>query len=236
MLAGRPLIEWVWRRVSAMQVADAAVVATDAPEVMEACRVLGATAVLTSPDHLSGTDRVAEAAARPEYRSYDIIVNVQGDEPFVREEQVAGAVAQVRAGWDAGTIATSVRTLEAWQDPAVVKVARRSDGAALYFSRAPIPFRREGVPTSEALASTLYLRHVGVYAYGRSALDRWVALPPSPLEEVERLEQLRPLAAGMTIGVGLVGAAETGVDTPADLERAERRLLEDAAGFTSIIR
>jgi len=154
----------------------------------------------------------------------------------VREEQVAGAVAQVRAGWDAGTIATSVRTLEAWQDPAVVKVARRSDGAALYFSRAPIPFRREGVPTSEALASTLYLRHVGVYAYGRSALDRWVALPPSPLEEVERLEQLRPLAAGMTIGVGLVGAAETGVDTPADLERAERRLLEDAAGFTSIIR
>jgi 3-deoxy-manno-octulosonate cytidylyltransferase (CMP-KDO synthetase) len=125
-----------------------------------------------------------------------------------------------------------VRTREAFRDPAVVKVARRPDGAALYFSRAPIPHRRAGEPTDRELGTRLYLRHIGIYAYGRAALARWVTLPPSELEETERLEQLRALAAGMRIGVGLVEEAEIGVDTLEDAARAEQRLLLMADEFT----
>jgi 3-deoxy-manno-octulosonate cytidylyltransferase (CMP-KDO synthetase) len=234
-LAGRPLIEWVWRRIERFGVLDACVVATDAEEILEACVGFGARAVMTSPAHRSGTDRVAEVAALPEFRDYGVLVNVQGDEPLVTEEQVGGAVSQVRAGFDVGTVAAPVRTGAAWRDPAVVKVARRPDGAALYFSRAAIPHKRDGEPTAAELSSSLYLRHVGVYAYGRSALERWVRLAPSELEEAERLEQLRALSAGLTIGVGLVAQAEGGVDTAEDAARAERRLLGDREESTSTI-
>ena len=223
-LAGRPLIEWVWLRVSPMNVADTWVVATDSPEVAAACKAFGATVVLTDAAHASGTDRVAEVAALEEYADFGIIVNVQGDEPFIDETHVRESIEQVRTGWDVGTVATPLGSSAGWRDPSVVKVTRRSDGAALYFSRAPIPFSRDGEPDSEALASALYLGHVGVYAYTRSALMRWVALPPHALEQTERLEQLRPLAAGLTIGVGVVARSERGVDTMADADRAERRL------------
>jgi 3-deoxy-manno-octulosonate cytidylyltransferase (CMP-KDO synthetase) len=223
-LAGRPLIAWVWERVSGFETLHACVVATDSPEVMAACQSVGANAVLTAPEHASGTDRVAEVASLAAYREYDVVVNVQGDEPFVDEEHVDKAAEQIRHGWDTGTVATPVRTLDAWRDPAVVKVTRRFDGAALYFSRAPIPFARDHQPTPDELASALYLRHVGVYAYTRGALARWAALPPSELEITERLEQLRPLEAGLTMGIGLVSFAEGGIDTPEDARRAEARL------------
>jgi 3-deoxy-manno-octulosonate cytidylyltransferase (CMP-KDO synthetase) len=232
-LAGRPLLEWVWRRIERFAVLDACVVATDATEIVEACAGFGARVVLTSPAHGSGTERVAEVAGLPEFRGYEVLVNVQGDEPFVTEEQVTVAVAQVRAGFDVGTAAAPVRTEAAWHDPAVVKVARRPDGAALYFSRATIPFRRDGEPTEEELSSSLYLRHVGVYAYTRAGLERWVRLPPGELEQTERLEQLRPLAAGLTIGVGLVAESAGGVDTAADAARAERLLLGGSEETTS---
>ncbi|HEX7051308.1 MAG TPA: 3-deoxy-manno-octulosonate cytidylyltransferase [Longimicrobiales bacterium] len=224
-LAGRPLIEWVWRRVQSFSGLDAVVVATDSEEVAAACRAAGAAVELTRPTHPSGTDRVAEVAARPGYRDFDIIVNIQGDEPFITEAQVMAAAEQVREGWDVGTVATPVRTLEAWRDPAVVKVARRDDGAALYFSRAPIPFRREGDPSAADLATPRYLRHLGVYAYAPATLARWVALPPGALEEIERLEQLRALAAGLSIGVAVVAAAAGGVDTHEDARRAEEQIL-----------
>lgn len=223
-LAGRPLIEWVWARVSAFTNVDAWVVATDAEAVAEVCERIGAPVTLTSPAHGSGTERVAEVAGREAYRDFELIVNVQGDEPFIEEAHVRGALYQVRAGSDIGTIATPVGSLRALRDPAVVKVTRRSDGVALYFSRAPIPFRRAGEPAPEDLRGPLYLRHVGIYAYTHASLRRWVALPPSELERTERLEQLRPLAAGMTIGVGVVRDAEHGVDTLEDARRAERRL------------
>jgi 3-deoxy-manno-octulosonate cytidylyltransferase (CMP-KDO synthetase) len=200
------------------------VVATDSEEVRDVCLRLGAKVVLTAASHASGTDRVAEVAAMRAYRDYDVIVNVQGDEPFMEGDQVRSAVLQVQGGWEIGTVATPVRTLEAWRDPAVVKVTRRPDGAALYFSRAPIPFVRDRLPTPEELSTPHYLRHVGVYAYGRSALERWAALPPAGLEMIEQLEQLRPLSAGLTIGVGLVDHAEGGIDTPDDARRAEARL------------
>jgi 3-deoxy-manno-octulosonate cytidylyltransferase (CMP-KDO synthetase) len=223
-LAGRPLLEWVWRRVSSFDVFAACVVATDAPEIAAACARFGAVVELTAATHPSGTDRIAELVARPAYAGYDVVVNVQGDEPFVTEVQVRTAVAQVHAGCDVGTVATPVATLAAWRDPAVVKVVRRDDGSALYFSRAPVPWRRDGDPDEAALASARYLRHIGVYAYPPAALARWVALPPHALEEAERLEQLRPLAAGMRIGVGVVAEAAGGVDTPDDLARASERL------------
>ena len=224
-IGGRPLIEWVWRRVSGFRTLDACVIATDAAEVAAACRGFGADVEMTSRSHASGTDRVAEVAGRPGWSAFDIIVNVQGDEPLIEEETVAAVIEQVRGGRDIGTVATPIRDVAAYADPSVVKVTRRSDGAALYFSRAPIPFRREGAPGPAELSAGLWLRHVGVYAFTRSALQRWVELPAHELEEAERLEQLRPLAAGLTIGVGVVESAERGVDTPADVERVAARLL-----------
>ncbi len=222
-LAGRPLIEWVWRRVAGFPVLDRVVVATDSEEVVAACRAMGAEVALTSPDHTSGTERAAELVARSEYAGYDVVVNVQGDEPFVGEEQVSEAVA-LAGRFDVGTVATPVRTLAAWRDPAVVKVVRGEDGRALYFTRSPVPHVRGRDPTAAELGSTDFLRHIGVYAYTPSALARWVSHPAVALERLERLEQLRALAAGLVIGVGVVAETEGGVDTPADARRAEARL------------
>jgi len=228
VLAGRPLIEWVWRRAATFGVLDTLVIATDSEEVAEVARGFGARALLTAADHPSGTDRVAEVV-RGLGADFEIVVNIQGDEPFLREEQVRGAVALVRAGWPVGTLATPVGSLEAWRDPSVVKVVRREDGAALYFSRAPIPHRRQGPPTLEQLCGVGYLRHIGLYAYAPAALERWVTLPEGELERLERLEQLRPLAAGINIGVAVVDSAPEGIDTPEDAERAEKILREMAA-------
>lgn len=224
VLAGRPLIEWVWRRASALEALDRVVVATDAEVVADACRAFGAEAILTSPDHPSGTDRVAEVAARPPFEGYEVVVNVQGDEPFVTEAQVAGPVALVRAGWDIGTVACPVGSLEALRDPSVVKVVRNDRGGALYFSRAPIPHLRGREPAAAELASDRWLRHIGIYAFTPAALRRWVALPEGELERTERLEQLRALAAGLGIGVAVASAVGGGIDTPEDARRAGERL------------
>ena len=229
VIAGRPLIEWVWRRVRSLPELDAVLVATDSEEVADACREIGADVVLTAGTHGSGTERVAEVVGRGDLGGYDIVVNVQGDEPFVTPEQVRGAISRVEAGWNIGTVAAPVRTLEAWRDPAVVKVVRNGRGDALYFSRAPIPYTRGREPTGPELASGICLRHIGVYAYTPEALERWVAAPASELEALERLEQLRALDAGLTIGVAVVDRVEGGIDTPADVERAERRLREEGA-------
>lgn len=225
LLAGRPLIEWVWRRVERFAILDAVVVATDSDEVAALCHRMGAAVELTSPAHPSGTDRVAEVAALPQYRGYDVVVNIQGDEPFMGEAEVTASARLVLEGWDVGTAAGPVRTLEEWRNPSVVKVVRRDDGGALYFSRASIPHLRDREPTPEELSTPDFLRHIGVYAFRRSALERWVSLPAGALEGLEKLEQLRALAAGLQIGVALVETAEGGVDTPDDAGRAEARLL-----------
>ncbi|HET9947393.1 MAG TPA: 3-deoxy-manno-octulosonate cytidylyltransferase, partial [Longimicrobiales bacterium] len=224
-ILGRPLIEWVWRRVERMAVLDHAVVATDSEHVAEVCRRLGAPVEMTSPDHPSGTDRVAEVLARPAYAGYAHVANVQGDEPLIEEAHVRAALDLVREeGWDVGTCATPLGSEEARSDPAVVKVARARNGRALYFSRAPIPYKRDEKPTAEDLAREPFLRHVGIYVYTREALRRWVALAPSHLERLEHLEQLRPLEAGLRIGVAVVGSADPGVDTVADVVRMEEKL------------
>ena len=205
--------------MQSLKVADRCVIATDSDEVAEAVRPHGAEALLTSPNHPSGTDRVAEVAARSEFREYDAIVNVQGDEPFVSEAVLRGAVRQVTSGqFPLGTAAARApeRILD---EPSVVKVVAADDGRAMYFSRAAIPFLRDAAEAP--LRSTRVWQHIGVYAYARDALARWVSLPPHPLEQIERLEQLRPLAAGIAMGVALVEEPPAvGVDTLDDLARA----------------
>lgn len=226
-LLGRPLIEWVWRRVEGMRVLDEAVVATDAEEVAEVCRAMGAPVELTSPDHPSGTDRVAEVARREKYQGFDVIANIQGDEPLLKEAHLTAAIDLVRQkGWEIGTCATPLLNWESRKDPSVVKVVRALSGRALYFSRAPIPYKRDEKPTPDELGREPFLRHIGIYAYTPEALENWVALAPTPLELLERLEQLRPLGAGARVGVAVVGAADPGVDTPADAARMEERLEE----------
>jgi 3-deoxy-manno-octulosonate cytidylyltransferase (CMP-KDO synthetase) len=202
-----------------MGVADRCVIATDSDEVAGVARDHGAEVVLTSPDHPSGTDRVAEVIARPEYQRFDTVLNVQGDEPFVAKSAVRGAMDQVETrGFPLGTAAARAPT-EILDEPNVVKVVTADDGRAMYFSRAAIPYLREAA--EEGLRSTRIWQHIGVYAYARDALARWVALPPHPLERIERLEQLRPLAAGMAMGVALVNEPpRVGIDTPDDLTRA----------------
>jgi 3-deoxy-D-manno-octulosonate cytidylyltransferase len=234
VIAGRPLVEWVWRRVVDFGLFDAVVVATDSARVADAARAFGATCVMTRDDHPSGTDRVAEVARLPEYAGFTTVVNVQGDEPFVRRDHLQAAIGLVReGGWEAGTVATPIRTAEEWREPGIVKVVRADDGGALYFSRAPVPFVRDGEPGAEDFAAGLFLRHVGIYSYRREALLRWVALPEAPLERVEKLEQLRPLAAGLRMGVAVGAPAEGGVDTPADAARAARILESETETYTA---
>jgi 3-deoxy-manno-octulosonate cytidylyltransferase (CMP-KDO synthetase) len=229
-LGGRPLLEWVWKRVSGFECLDAVVVATDHPEIEALCGRIGAPVVRTDPGHPSGTDRVAEVAGLEAFRDFQVLVNIQGDEPLVEEAHVEAAATLVRDGpWALGTCATPLGDPEFLDRPSVVKAIRAADGRALYFSRAPVPFRREGPPDRELVSQPPYLRHLGIYAYRREALLRWVALPPSPLELLERLEQLRPLEAGLAMGIALVQGGAPGVDTPEDLRTMERHLVGSLA-------
>jgi 3-deoxy-manno-octulosonate cytidylyltransferase (CMP-KDO synthetase) len=219
LLGGVPLVVRVLERVIALRVADRCLVATDSPEIVDEIERAGGEAMLTDPAHASGTDRVAEVAARPGLRGFDAIVNVQGDEPFVAGSAVRGALAQVtEQGFALGTAALRAGR-DVLQRPDVVKVVTADDGAALYFSRAPIPFLRDASDAADRDARVLH--HVGVYAYTPDALARWVALPVHPLERIERLEQLRPLAHGMRMGVAITDdTARSGIDTEEDLALA----------------
>jgi 3-deoxy-manno-octulosonate cytidylyltransferase (CMP-KDO synthetase) len=229
LLAGIPLIVRVYERVAGLGVADRCVVATDSEEVARAAQAAGAESVLTSDRHPSGTDRVAEVAASPGFSGYGIIVNVQGDEPFVDGEAVRAAAAVVADGhFPLGTVAAPAPP-EILGRPEVVKVVRADDGRALYFSRAGIPYLRE--PADETSRDACIAQHIGVYAYERSALAAWVALAPHPLERAERLEQLRPLAAGMAMGVAIVDTLPLGgIDTEDDLARANAQWTELTVG------
>jgi 3-deoxy-manno-octulosonate cytidylyltransferase (CMP-KDO synthetase) len=219
LLAGLPLVVRVLERVRELRVADRCVVATDSELIRDEVLRIGGEAVLTDESHPSGTDRVAEVAARADYRGYGAILNVQGDEPFVAAEALRGALEQVTTrDFPLGTAAVRA-THSILERPDVVKVVTADDGAAMYFSRAPIPFLRDDTDAAERDARILH--HVGVYAYTPEALASWVALPVHPLEKIERLEQLRPLAHGMRIGVAILAvAARSGIDTEADLEHA----------------
>jgi 3-deoxy-manno-octulosonate cytidylyltransferase (CMP-KDO synthetase) len=208
-----------------MKLFDRLVVATDSEEVLAHCRSIGASAVLTNPEHLSGTDRIAEVIADPEFANASVVVNVQGDEPLIRESHLASAVRLVRdEGWEVGTCATPLPDPELRHDPSAVKVVRDSRGGALYLSRAAIPYIRDEAEAELHSSPSPFFRHIGIYVYRREALARWVSLPPSPLERLEKLEQLRALEDGIRIGVAIVDGAAPGVDTPEDVVEVERLL------------
>jgi 3-deoxy-manno-octulosonate cytidylyltransferase (CMP-KDO synthetase) len=230
LIAGRPLIAHVHARAVASGASEV-LVATDDARIAEACRGFGAEAVMTSPAHPSGTDRLAEVAAARGWAGQDVIVNVQGDEPLLPPGNVAQVAALLAAdpGAALATLATPLQALAELDDPNVVKLVWGLDGRALYFSRAPIPWQRDAASGSAARLAGAW-RHIGLYAYRVSALKRLASLAPTALETAERLEQLRALEHGMPIAVAVAAAAPgPGVDTEADLALVTR-LLEAGTG------
>ena len=221
LIAGVPIIVRVFERVAALRIADRIVVATDSEEIATRVREAGGEAIMTAAAHPSGTDRVGEVVRGAAFRGFDAIVNVQGDEPFVSGAAVRGALLEVtEKKRPLGTAAVRAGN-DVLEDADIVKLVTDDDGAAMYFSRAPVPFLRDTADLAER--DTRLLHHVGVYAYTPESLARWVALPAHALERIERLEQLRPLAAGMRMGVAVVpGPVRAGIDTEADLDRANR--------------
>ena len=222
-LNGEPMIVHVWRRAREADLGPV-VVAADDSAIVEAVEAVGGRAILTRGDHGSGTDRIAEALARidPD-RAHDVVVNVQGDLPTIEPQAVRAAAALLADREVAiATLATPIRRVEERDNPNVVKAVGTPVGErrlrALYFTRATAPWGPGEL-----------LHHIGLYAYGRTALEKFVALPSSALELRERLEQLRALEAGMRIDICLVDVAPLGVDTAEDLERARAWLAPKGA-------
>ena len=218
-IAGRPMVEWVWRAAAASGLIDPLVVATDAEEVAAVCRERGIPAVMTSADCASGTDRVREVARKIDA---DIYVNIQGDEPTLTPDFFPPLLSLFnRPEVEVATLAVRCPAHEI-ANPNAVKVVTALDGRALYFSRSTIPFDRDGTSFAG------YRKHLGIYAYRKAALERFASLEPSWIEHVERLEQLRLLDNGINIYVAPAPRDTIGVDTEEDLARAERMLNEIA--------
>jgi 3-deoxy-manno-octulosonate cytidylyltransferase (CMP-KDO synthetase) len=214
-----PMIVHVWRRAVAAA-AGPVIVACAEREIAAAIAAAGGQAVLTRPDHPSGSDRIFEAVMQLDPgRRHDVVVNVQGDLPLIEPAAIRAALAPLAdAAVDIATLAAPIEDDEERGNPSVVKIAAGfAPGAtvtrALYFSRLPVPY-----------GGGAHYHHIGLYAYRRAALERFVALPPSPLEQRESLEQLRALEAGMRIDVALVDTVPFGIDTPADLARAREMM------------
>jgi 3-deoxy-manno-octulosonate cytidylyltransferase (CMP-KDO synthetase) len=208
-------------------------VATDDARIATALQGSGVKVAMTSAAHVSGSDRLAECARIAGWAAETVVVNLQGDEPFAPPAGIrAVASALVSSGADMATLATPLDDADHLFDPNIVKLVRRADGDALYFSRAPLPWPRDAFAGSREVlpAGGHWLRHIGIYAYRAGFLQQFSALPPGRLEQVESLEQLRVLEAGFRIQVGLTPQAfPPGVDTPEDLQRAEEHVRAGAA-------
>ena len=235
MLAGKPLVAWTVEAVSRAKAVDEVLVATDDERIAAAVRACGGTAVMTPSSLPSGTDRVAcaarvrcaEASGAGDFGDDDVLVNVQGDEPLVDPALVDALALKLKteSRWDMATAVTPVKSAADLAAKSVVKaVLDRHDGA-MYFSRAPIPFDRDG---EADLASGLYVRHLGIYAYRGAFLKRYIAEPPCRLETTEKLEQLRALWMGAKIAVVRTCDEGVGVDTPEDAERVGKILASRA--------
>ena len=215
-IAGKPLVGWVYDAVRSSPLLSDVIVATDSGEILEACRRQGWKVQMTSTTHRSGTERVHEISNAI---AADVYVNVQGDEPLVRSEQIAVLLEVMKdPAVQVGTVKTPC-TVDEVRNPNAVKVVTSTDGRALYFSRATIPFDRDD-------AGPRYFKHLGLYAYRRPALDLFVSQPESELEKSERLEQLRFLENGIPIFVGETPYDSVGVDTEEDLKRVTQMLLK----------
>jgi len=217
LLWGRPMVQHVWERCREAAGVDHVVVATDDQRILTACAGFGADAAMTDPALPSGTDRVA--AAMRDLPGFDIVLNVQGDEPAM-EPEVISAVANLmkRGAIDIGTAVVSTVVTEEFLRPHVVKAVVAHDGRALYFSRSLVPFERNRVP-----GIAPHFRHLGIYGFRRDVLEQLVKLPPSPLEQTESLEQLRWLEAGFAIHTVRVESRSVGIDTPEDLQNLSLR-------------
>jgi 3-deoxy-manno-octulosonate cytidylyltransferase (CMP-KDO synthetase) len=229
LLGGEPVIVHVVRRAQdagARQVW----VATDDARIADAVANSGARVAMTDPAHASGSDRLAECARMAGWSDDDIVVNLQGDEPFAPASGIRMVAATLASsGAPMATLATPVEDAATLFDPNAVKLVRAGNGDALYFSRAPIPWARDAFAADrDALPpGNAWLRHIGIYAYRAGFLHAFAALPPSALERIESLEQLRALEHGHRIAVALAPEAfPPGIDTPADLERAQARLAQ----------
>lgn len=227
-IGGVPMVLCVWARARESGAAEV-VVATDDARIADAVRAAGAEVEMTAADHPSGTDRLAEVAERRGWSDDAVVVNVQGDEPLIPPaviDQVAANLAG-RPTASMATLAEPLASTDALVDPNVVKVVRDAEGFALYFSRAPVPWPRDGMP--ETPEGGPWRRHIGIYAYRAGLLRRFVTWAPAELEGVEMLEQLRVLDAGERIHVADACApVPGGVDTAADLERVRALLKEEA--------
>jgi 3-deoxy-manno-octulosonate cytidylyltransferase (CMP-KDO synthetase) len=211
-IAGKPMVEWVWRAAVGSGQMDEVVVATDSDEVAEACRERGVPVAMTSPECASGSDRVYEVSRQ---LAADIYVNIQGDEPLLTPEHFAPLLALFsRPEVQVSTISVPCPS-EDIDNPNAVKVVSAADGRALYFSRSTIPFDRDKASFAG------YRKHLGLYAYRKPALEQFASLTPSPLEQIERLEQLRLLENGISIYVGKAEGDSIGVDTEDDLQRVD---------------
>lgn len=217
-IAGKPLIQWVAERCRLAACLSEVIVATDDPRIASVaekfCRV-----EMTSPNHPSGSDRIAEVAARV---PCDAVVNIQGDEPLIAPE-VIDAVGRALTQTEMSTAATPLRDESEYDNPNVVKVVVNSAGQALYFSRRTVPYLRDAVhrPVREQMAAFPFLKHLGIYGFRRETLLRLVGFPVSPLEAAEKLEQLRALDHGISIAVVRVDYESIGVDAPGDVARVE---------------
>jgi len=214
---GKYLIQHVYEQACQARCASQVLVATDDPRIVAAVQHFGGQVVMTRRDHPSGTDRVAEAARSLDA---DLIINLQGDEPLI-EPAALDLLASLLAhdtGADMATLAVPLTSADQWRNPNCVKVVCDAQGRALYFSRSPIPYVRDGQPDFQARPAR-FLQHLGLYAYRRSFLAQLASLPPEPLEQLEQLEQLRVLGRGRPIQVGIVEHAGMGVDTYEDYQR-----------------
>lgn len=226
---GKSLIQHTYEAACQAKLPNGVIVATDAEEIAAEVRSFGGEALMTSANCQSGTDRVAEIAARRP--DVDIFINVQGDEPELSGEAIDHCVEILQNDPSAqmSTLATPIRCLTKLNDPACVKVVWDEAGRALYFSRSPIPYAREWSDQLLDSEPAVYHQHLGLYAYRRQFLLHLAALPPAPLEQIERLEQLRVLSAGDKIVVGCVSEPSIGIDTPDDYEQFVKRFRQQAA-------
>lgn len=223
LIAGKPLVVWVVEQSRKARSLSDVIVATDDERVKQAlkgvCRV-----EMTRTDHRSGTDRVAEVVERVQC---DGAVNIQGDEPLI-DPAVIDAVAVALKSSEMSTAATRIKEPSEYDNPNIVKVVVNKDGYALYFSRRTIPYLRDSVkkPVTEQLAEFPFLKHIGIYGYRRETLSRFVSCLPTPLEQAEKLEQLRALENGIKIAVVTVQSQSIGVDVPEDVQRVEQLLVK----------
>jgi len=229
-IGGKPMIQHVYESASKARVLDRVLVATDDRRIVEVVKGFGGEVVMTSKDHASGTDRLAEVARR---LKADWVVNVQGDLPLIRPETITRAVRPMRRNRSIpmGTVSTPIYDEEEWRNPNTVKVLTDHAGYALYFSRSPIPYARNDKVDLDGNSPNSKLRlwghrHLGLYVYRREFLLKLARLRPTALEQIESLEQLRALAYGYRIYVAEVDERSVEVDTPEDLQRAERYLKE----------